>query len=339
MRKIINTLFLFFATCLPIVIGTYCFAQTYQITQYYAAPTFINPAFAGSGVCARLTTNYRVQWPSIPGAFSTYLFSFDHSIVKKNSGIGFLFVNDRAGAGNLRTTGFNAQYSYQLKLSRKWAFNAGFEAGFTQRNYDFNKYIFGDQIAFGTSTSVTQPAHDKVQYPDLSAGMLLYSEKIWIGFSGRHLNMPNQGLTSNESRLPILYSVHGGWVFRVSHKEEVGRAFTKQTITPAFNYRFEKKFVQLDIGCYYNYHLFVIGVWYRGLPVVKTYKQPAYKNNDALAILAGIVFNQVKFAYSYDLTVSRLAGSTAGAHEISISYQFCDPTNKRWKAVVPCAKF
>mgnify|MGYP001600430162 CR=1 FL=1 len=348
---------LLFPLCL--LPSAFCHAQAYQLTQFYAAPTFLSPAFAGSGACERITTNYRIQWSSIPGAFRTYLLSFDHSIPKKNSGIGFLFVNDKAGSGNLRSTTFNAQYSYQLQLTRAWVFNAGFEAGYAERNYDFNKFIFGDQIAHGTATSVEQPIYNKVRYLDLSSGILLYSESTWFGFSARHLNRPNQALVSEESRLPILYSVHGGWVIPITNKGEAGRVFTKHRVTPAFNYRAEKKFDKLDIGYYYAYRSFVeniwpglgkelpnknayativLGIWYRGIPLLKAY-QPGYRNDYALSLLAGMTIDRIKLGYSYDITISRLAGFTAGAQEISLSYQFCDPEMKKRKSAIPCPKF
>ncbi|MBI2269209.1 MAG: type IX secretion system membrane protein PorP/SprF [Bacteroidetes bacterium] len=338
MKKIIYTFFLFFANyCLQ---NTTCFAQAYQFTQFYASPTFLNPAFVGSGnVCSRITTNYRIQWPSIPGAFKTYLLAYDHSISKTNSGIGFIFANDRAGSGNLRSTSLGAQYSYQLTLSRKWAFNAGFEAGYAMRNYDFNKYVFGDQIAYGTPTSIEQSGNDQVQYLDFSSGFVLYSEKIWAGFSARHLNQPNQALQGGISRLPVLYSVHGGYVIPIAIDGEDGASKGKNhSVTTAFNYRSENKFDQVDIGVYYTYYRqLVFGVWYRGIPLLKAYKR-GYPNNDAIAFLVGTTIDRFKFGYSYDVTISWLAGYTAGAHEISLSYQFC-PSKKFRKSAIPCPKF
>jgi type IX secretion system PorP/SprF family membrane protein len=312
---------------------TRCRAQAYQLTQFYAAPTFLNPAFAGAGTCERLTANYRIQWPAIPGAFRTYLLSFDHGIPKKKCGIGFLFTNDKAGSGNLRSTSFNGQYSYQIRLSRAWAFNAGLEAGYAVRNYDFNKYLFGDEIAYGTSTSVEQPLYQHKGYLDLSSGVLFYSEKNWIGLSTRHLNQPNQALVGERSPLPVLYSFHGGRTIPIVSRGEAGKSFTY--ITPAFNYRAEKKFDQFDVGLYYSSHQLVVGMWYRGIPLFKAYK-PGYQNNDALALLAGVTVQRFKFGYSYDITISRLADSTGGSHEISLTYQFCKRT---MKSAIPCPKF
>lgn len=326
---------LFLVYCLlPTV---YCFSQAYQLTQFYAAPTFLNPAFAGTAACARLVSNYRVQWPSIPGAFTTSMVALDNSLKKKSS-IGFLFVSDRAGSGNLRSTSFNGQYSYQLVLNREWAFNAGFEAGYTIRDYNFSKFIFGDQIAYNTPTSVEQPRYDKVQYLDLASGALLYSEKSWFGFSARHLNMPNQAILGGESRLPVLYSVHGGIVIPLSSKGGAAKVFTRHSITPSINYRHEKKFDQMDVGCYYTYNPFSLGIWYRGIPLLKGY-QLGYRNDDAIAFLAGVAAGQLKIGYSYDYTISHLMGFTGGAHEVSLSFQFCNPKKKKMKSIIACPKF
>lgn len=313
-----------------------CAGQAYQFTQFYASPTFLNPAFAGTGACQRLTTNYRNQWPSIPGGYKTYLLAFDHGIQKSNSGVGFLFAHDRAGSGNLRSTSFNGQYSYHLMISRTLMVTMGVEAGFSQRNYDFHKYIFGDQIAYGTTTTVEQPQYDKFNYIDLSSGGLLYSENSWLGFSARHLNQPNQALVGNDSRLPILYSLHGGYVKPVARYGDKGKYYSY--ITFAANYRAEGKFDQIDLGGYYNIDPITFGIWYRGIPGFKAYKE-GYPNHDAIALLVGTIIDRFKFGYSYDITISWLAGHTAGAHEISLTYQFCDPKVTRRKSAIPCPKF
>jgi type IX secretion system PorP/SprF family membrane protein len=333
--KICFLYWLLFACCL--LPTAYCFSQALQLTQFYNAPTLLNPAFAGLGSCSRASTNYRVQWPEIPGAFTTMVFAFDHQLVKKRTGLGILFTNDRAGSGNLRSTSFAGQYSHQFLLSHGWSVNAGAEAGYIIRDYDFSKYIFGDMIAYGTSTSVEQPnTLQRIHYLDISAGGLLYNRRNWIGFSARHLNEPNQALISpDESRLPILYSVHGGTKIPVGKKIDVKDNNPKECIIPAINYRHEKKFDQLDIGLYYQKLPLVLGMWYRGIPVFKAYKA-GYQNNDAIALIVGVAIDRFKFGYSYDITISRLWKNTGGSHELSLSYQFCKQQGKKSFA---CPKF
>jgi len=111
--------------------------QDIQLTQFYASPLYLNPAFAGANVCSRFTTNYRNQWPSIKKAYTTYAVSFDHSLPKLNSGIGILATNDIAGTGGLRTTSFSGLYSYEAWINRKMAVRAGVQAGGTLRGLNF----------------------------------------------------------------------------------------------------------------------------------------------------------------------------------------------------------
>ena len=57
-------------------------AQDPHFSQYYAAPTYLNPAFAGTGADHRFIANYRNQWPDISNGFITYAFSYDLPYVR-----------------------------------------------------------------------------------------------------------------------------------------------------------------------------------------------------------------------------------------------------------------
>ena len=46
-------------------------AQDPQFSQFYAAPLYLNPAFAGSSQQGRVGLNYRNQWPGIDANFTT----------------------------------------------------------------------------------------------------------------------------------------------------------------------------------------------------------------------------------------------------------------------------
>lgn len=314
------------------------YAQHYQFSQFYAAPTYLNPAFTGANACSRVSLSYRDQWSAIPGSFITYQFSFDHFFSKINSGLGVQFFNDRTGYGGLNTSMYSLLYSYKLKLTRKHSLRFGLSAGGVQRSVNFNALLFGDQIARGgANSSIEQPLQVR-SYFDFSSGILLYSKKNWLGISGIHITQPNQALLiAGNSHLPREIRIHGGSKF---YQYEVGARSDKKYFTAAFNYKFQSKFDQLDIGFYYTYKPMVMGLWYRGIPLLKAY-QPGYSNHDALAILLGINWERFILGYSYDMTISRLTTSSGGAHELSISYQFCETKSKRKKSViiVPCPKF
>jgi len=335
---------------ITMLMGLTVLAQDIQFTQFYAAPLFLNPAFAGANVCSRFTTNYRNQWPGIKKTYVTYTASYDHALPKINSGIGFLLTNDKAGTGNLRTTSISGLFSYEALLSRKWALRGGVQAGETFRSIDFRSLTFGDQIARNNAPTVEIPADPSTLYFDVGAGLLAYTTKYWIGLAAHHLTQPNQSLIGGESILPVKYSFHSGINLPVGSPAGMKKAkkkvkAAKQFFSPAVNYRMQGKFRQLDIGFYYNYRPMVLGVWYRGIPILKTYN-PQYINHDAIAFIAGFEAKSFKFGYSYDLTVSKLASAAGGSHELSMAYQFCDYASlkkrkKKFKQnfIIPCAKF
>ena len=119
--------------------------------------------------------------------------------------------------------------------------------------------------------------------------------------------------------------------------EENVKGDFESSITAAFNFKHQLKWNQLDIGAYYNRNAFVMGLWYRGIPLIKT---SSVSSNDAIIFLVGLKTNGTKIGYSYDITISKLAGDTGGSHEISLVYEYpYKKKRRRNKHLVPCAKF
>ena len=325
------------------IIGSDCCAQDSQFTQFYAAPLYLNPAFAGANVCSRFCSNYRNQWPSVPKGFVTYLASFDHSIPSLSSGIGFLFTRDRAGSGELGTTSFSGLYSYEALLTRKWAMRLGLEASYNNHSINMNKLVFGDQISRGNaSASVENIPTNVTTYFDFASGVLVYCYKAWFGFSAHHLSRPNQTLVDGESILPMQFSFHGGIKIPLGGPRGFKKLNPKESLSPAINIKRQANYTQMDIGLYYTHSVLMIGVWYRGVPLQKPYL--GYVNTDAFAVLMGITTGRFKTGYSYDLTVSKLVPNSGGAHEVSLAFQLCDVKKLKKKKkkpglLIPCPKF
>lgn len=316
-------------------------AQDAQYSQFYASPLYLNPAFAGANSCSRVASSYRQQWPGIPGKFTSYLVSFDHNFPSKNSSIGVLITRDQAGSGQLASTSGSAMYAYQLNLSRKWTLSTGFQGTYTMRNINFYNLTFTDQLVTGSSSTIEAPAYESVQYFDVSSGMVLFSRRFWAGFAAHHLNTPNQALINDESPLPMKLSFHSGIQLPTGTSDDAKKKINERNITPTINYRHQGRFDQLDLGFYYTYSPVVLGVWYRGIPVMKSFNDNII--NDGFIFVAGFTKDRFNFGYSYDVTISRLASSTRGSHEISLSYQFCDPNalkkKRKVQKFIPCAKF
>lgn len=315
-------------------------AQDPQFSQFYAATTYLCPSFAGSTDGSRAILNYRNQWPSIPGAFVTTAMSVDHYFPKVKSGVGIIFMNDKAGTGNLKNINFGIQYAYNLSINRYLSVRPALQMMYSQRSIDYGKLIFGDQLSFNNisqSSNLEIPTIDKIGYIDFSTSILVFSEKIWGGIAVDHLLEPNQSLTGSNSKVPLKTSVFGGT--KLFLKKSAG-LYEEEYINVTFIYKHQDKFDQLDIGGYWFKKPLLLGLWYRGIPLVKSYK-PEYINQDAFSIMAGIKFKQLIAGYSYDFTISRLRSSTGGSHEFSIIYEFNQDQHlvkKRKKIVVACPK-
>jgi hypothetical protein len=110
---------------------------------------------------------------------------------------------------------------------------------------------------------------------------------------------------------------------------------TQKNISVTFHYKTQEKLHQLDLGLYHTNAPFMLGIWYRGIPVISN-----THSKDAVTLLAGYQAGPLSFAYSYDITMSRLISSTGGSHEISVGYKFEKPQHRRKKIkAIPCPQF
>ena len=313
-------------------------AQDMQFTQFNAAPLYLNPGFTGSTIEHRIATSYRNQWAAIPGGYTNYVLSYDYNMAEYNSGLGFLFAREQAGTGNLGNTEVAFLYSYHFRVNKSIFIQPGIKFNYITRGVDFQKLIFNDQLASGGGLSSDDIELDRISYMDVSSGILLYSEKFWFGMAFNHMNQPNQSLTKEESPLYFKFSTHGGYKHELKGSDK--RSVTRY-LNFAFQYKSQQKFDQLDLGVYYSHDPLVFGVWYRGIPLLKSYE--GVLNNDAVALLVGYTIKDyhLSIGYSYDATISRLATNSAGSHEISLIYEIASKRNKRKrrKYFAPCAKF
>lgn len=295
-------------------------AQDPQFTQFYANPLYLNPAFAGTARCPRICMNYRNQWPNLSGNYVTYSFSGDLHVDALAGGLGVLVTTDDQAHGTLKTTNASLIYSYQAVINREFSLKFGLQATYMQKSLDRNNLHFGDMIdarrGFVWNTNEPLPAQNKSN-ADFSAGVLGYSKNYFFGFAAHHLNQPDEGLLGT-SKLPAKFTVHGGAIIEL---EKGGESY----LSPNILFQSQQKFNQLNLGLYYVKGPFVAGLWYR--------------NADAVIALIGIKNDNFQAGYSYDVTVSKLAGNTAGAHEISVQIKFECKTKRKKYRTISCPSF
>ena len=309
--------------------------QDPHFSQFYANALYLAPSFAGATDENRVSINYRNQWPAIPGVFHTYNFSYDRWLPNFNSGIGVLATYDVAGSGDLSTTNIGILYSYNIQLNRDWYIRPGINFKFTYLGLNYAKLIWNHQLtATGTTPSVNPPPFESVADVDFATSALVYNDRIWGGFTVDHLLKPRVSFYGEwDTKVPVKLSVFGG--VQVSRRGRLLNRYT-EVVSIAGNFRYQDRVAQSDLGLYYFREPVIFGLWYRGIPFVTS------QAGDAIIGLIGVKTETLHIGYSYDFTISNLIGSTGGAHEISLIYEFITSNigaaRRRFHAV-PCPEF
>lgn len=308
----INSIKLVFAV---LIFNLVCFpsqAQDPTFSQFYANPLYLNPAFAGTTYNPKFHLNFRDQWPAFSHAYISYSASYDQYFEALHGGVGAVFLGDQAGEGIYKTFSASLIYAYQLNISPSFAIKAGAQGTFVQKQIDLNKVFFYDQIdpisGFNDPGNNPNPTNETtilaptVRYADISVGALAYSEKFFGGFAAKHINQPIESFSDNlDNELPIRYTGHVGAVLGGNNKNSF-------TFSPNAMYSRQGQFQQLNVGSYLKHGIIFGGLWFRH----------NITDADAVIMLAGIHYGVFRFGYSYDITVSDLAGHSGGAHEVSI---------------------
>ncbi len=328
------------------------YGQSIQFSQFYSAPLVLAPSFAGATQSGRFVANFRDQWPSIQGTYTTFSASYDQNLEDINSGLGVLSVRDQAGAGNLALTEFGVSYSWHGTITK---YNGGFyvypgmHLKMSQRSINFQKLIFGDMITSDGSVvkqTLEQPPLPQKFYLDAVASIIFFNPQyFWAGISVDHLFRPNESLTlDDQSRVSMRTSIFAG--YRINVGKTNSRLYNdrdQENVSFSAHYRYQGGYDQLDLGAYWTHPPMTLGIWVRGLPLASRQilkDMNRLENMDALIFLIGYEIFQMNIGYSYDLTISKLLGASGGAHEISLMYRFESRLDRPKKhAIIPCPRF
>ncbi len=317
-------------------LGMNSVAQDVHFSQFYAAPLYLSPSLAGSTDGARLAMNYRNQWPGISKAFTTSAVSFDNFFAPFNSGIGIQIIQDKAGSADLTFTHVALQYSYNVRLNGDWQFVPGIQFAYGSRALDFSKLIFADEgIGGGASGSWERLTNENTEFVDFAASALVYSQFFWGGITIDHLAQPNHSFLGEEIKLNRKVTVFGGTNIWTEKRRRLGldRAFSM-----SFRYQHQQNFKQLDAGFYWLNHPIEVGIWYRGIPFFSNIDKRI--NHDAIILLLSYKYGAFRIGYSYDITISNLGLQSAGAHELSLIFEFNQKSHLRLggrRPAVPCS--
>jgi type IX secretion system PorP/SprF family membrane protein len=284
------------------------YAQDPTFTQFYANPLYLNPAFAGSNKCPRISMNYRNEWPNLSGNYVTYSASYDKYVKNIKGGIGLLATYDQQGRGTISTSMLGLIYSYHLKVNRKFTLLFGARAAYYQKTLDVTKLTFGDMIdprkGFIYNTGdILQNANR--QFFNASIGALGFSKNFYAGIAIHHINQPNESMITNgSSPQKMRITSHAGAIITLVKGV---RGTKSTTLMPNIIFQYQQGFMEMNIGTYVKHGNLTFGTWFR--------------NKDAFILSLGIQTKTFRVGYSYDITVSKLNnGISYGSHEVSMGF-------------------
>lgn len=328
----------FCVICVVLCVNSGVQAQDPQFSHLYAIPLFLGPSFAGSTGGTRAAVNARDQWTAIAQEYISYSLSVDHYIEGTNSGAGLIVYQDHAGAGRLTTTYAGLQYAYSINAAENFSLRPGIQLTVANRRIDYSRLIFGDQLSLIEikDQTIEPQLEDGVNYIDFSSSLLGIYRDYWFGFSIDHLLRPNHSLLGQKAYIPMRFSFYSGGKFSINTK--IGRKRARETLYVMLHYNKQDNFNQALLGAYYTRKDYLFGLWYRGIPFIKTYEN--YINTDAFVFMLGLRKGHFTYLYSYDLTISKLISDSAGSHEITITWNWKNSNSKRAQKarmkVVPC---
>lgn len=318
-------------------------AQDLHFSQFFNSPLTINPANTGFIPDAdyRIGANYRTQWSSVMSVpYKTTSVFLDAQLFRDRLengwlGLGAVLLTDVAGSGSLRSTKIYGSLAYHQMLGFSSLLSAGFNVGWANKRIDGSKLKFPDQFdgKFFDNSLPTAVVLNKnnVNYLDIQAGMnyaYFPQENIYInaGYSIQHVNRPKETFFSDNSsqgRIPMRHIAFLNAILKLNDK---------LIINPNIYFTTQAKATELVVGLNGNYNLSAAG---EKQLLAGVY----YRLGDAIVPMVGLEVYNVKFTFSYDVTMSKLNkfNGYRGGSEFSLIKKGFYPDNV--EHVTLCPKF
>jgi type IX secretion system PorP/SprF family membrane protein len=323
--------------------------QDPNFSQFFSSPLNINPALTGNmNGDWRAVANFRDQWIGPASPYMTGTISYDRKILQNKSlfdedeepgnygGIGLMMMYDQAMAGVVKSTYVSLNGSYSIRLSAGQVthrLTAGFAGIYGNRTIDFSKVNFEEQFTgagFDTNLPTGEAALSGMKpYFSMSTGLLytVSTEKsnLDIGVAGFHFSHPKQTFLEDKNQiLPIRKVIHANFETYLNDDVVLNTNAVYQWQGEAYYYSFG-------------------GALGRYLPTEKTTMINAgvwYWSKNAITPYVGLLYDNLQFGVTYDLTISKLreVSHKPNTWELSIIIRGVNnhSPNIRGKGGIPC---
>lgn len=286
-------------------------AQTdVQMTQYWAVPTYYNPAAAGATDYLRIRGGASLQWLGIKNAPVGFLGMADMpvKIGKRTLGVGANLMQESLGLFNNLEVSVQAAYRFRFL---KGELSVGVQGGYFTQKFKGSEVYIPDDDDYNESTDEAIPTQDLTGKAfDLSAGLQYTHKYFHVALSGQHLLEPTVKLSieGSESTETQEYSTT---IARMVY-------FTGGGNIPLKNSLFE---LQPSVLVKTDFRMFTAEATMRAVYNRFLSFGLGYRWRDAVSVMIGAEFKNFFLGYAYDYSLSPIMRVSSGGHEIVAGYQ------------------
>ena len=321
--KNFKSIFRILSLLVIIIAGNKVFSQDLHFTQFFNNPLLTNPANTGFIPDAdyRLGASYRNQFSNIMAVPYKTMSIYGDAQVFRNQietgwmGLGGVIIRDEAGSGSLISTKAYASIAYHQQLGYSSLLTAGFNVGWANKRIDQSKLSFPDQFdgKFFDNTLPTSVVltNNSISYLDVQAGLnyaYFPTEKIYFnaGYSIQHVNRPYESFfeNTNDNRIAVRH---------IGFLNAIVKVAENVIINPNIYFSTQAKSREAVLGLNASYNLGENG---RKQLIGGLY----YRLGDAVIPTVGFELNNIRFTFTYDVTVSSLKNFNhyQGASEFNV---------------------
>lgn len=300
-------------------------AQDHVYSQFFNAPIYLNPSLTGQFEGdIRMNLIYRNQWSGLSGDLSYITASADLNISKFAGGVGLMFTRSSEGTAYLVKNNAAATYSYSVG-GDGFVASFGIQAGFTNRQIDWSKLVFGDQIDMrlgyipGSVSAAQPPDVDSKIFFDAAAGTNIVFQNFMAGVAVHHLNKPDESFSGTQAKLPMRITANASYRIPLSSYSDYNPDEGTYLI-PSLVYYKQASSTSVSAGAQFKHRGLNTGIWYRSA-----------SQGGPDAIVVSLIFDlfkgnrngeKLRLGISHDATTSKINyTNTSGTTEGSIGYE------------------
>jgi len=300
-----------------------------NLTQYFQAPSYINPAEAGATDLLRIRGGARMQWLGIDGAPRDFMASADvpFRLLGRRYGGGVTMFQESIGL--YKTFSINGQLSARQKIGKGYL-TVGVQFGYLTQSFKGSEVEIPDGDDYHDSNDEAIPTVDvEGNHFDMAVGVGYTHRWFTVGVACSHLLSPSikmqregqQGSGSTDEQY-FEFNFRRNLYFVATSNIPIKNTLFE--VLPSMMLRTDLNGFQADITARVRWKKFLTA----GL---------GYRTDDAVSVMLEGEYKGIKLGYSYDYSTSAIMRASSGSHEMWVGYSlklnFGEKNRNRHKSI------